>query len=313
MLGPIQGSDWLAQLNNNFSQIGNGNYVKAYYVDNVSGSSANNGASWTQAFAQVPQAITAWEALRLTLPNVYGKGVIYVRGTGTAYTALTALPNYCDVIGCGAPSNGNGTGIAIIGANGADGITDTNGTTANATRGLGLFNLQIKSGGAFFCADFGTLLRSEIAYCTFQADTVATSGAIRFRLASGGNHIHHNWMTGNGNVCHVLGIDVQGPNFDSNKIHDNLIVGTTKGVYVESTCSTGINGTAADNTVFYNNFIGDFGRGCAVAIDDDEPAGMISYVNNVVMGTALIQMANNGAAHVHGNVSANGFVAVTAS
>jgi hypothetical protein len=37
------------------------------------------------------------------------------------------------------------------------------------------------------------------------------------------------------------------------------------------------------------------------------------YAQNSVMGTNLITVANSGAARVHGNVSANGFVAVTAS
>jgi hypothetical protein len=108
-------------------------------------------------------------------------------------------------------------------------------------------------------------------------------------------------------------MQVQGGNFDSNRIEDNEIIGTTAGVLIDNTCSTGQNGTAADNTVFLHNVIGDLGRGCATAIDDNSPAGMINYVGNSVMGTALITCVNNGAARVHGNVSANGFVAVTAS
>jgi len=41
--------------------------------------------------------------------------------------------------------------------------------------------------------------------------------------------------------------------------------------------------------------------------------GYIQYAENSVMGTNLITIANSGAARCHGNVSANGFVAVTAS
>ena len=305
MFPQAQGAGWLNQINANFAAV-NPQYVQAYYVDNVNGSANNNGQAWSSAYAQISTAITAWEAWRALQANLYAKGVIYVRGTGTAYAALTALPSYCDIIGVGAQSNGNGTGIVMIGANGAAGIAGT-------ARGLGLFNLQIISGGAFYCADFVSLFRSEIAHCDFQAKDVATSGAIRFSASSGGNWIHDNWMTGSGNVCHVLGMDIAGPNFDSNRIERNLIVGTTNGVYVRSTCSTGQNGTAADNTVFDSNFIGDFGRGCAVAINDDEVSGMISYTNNIVYGTATITMVNNGVKRCHGNISYNGYATVTAS
>lgn len=292
--------------NNMLDAITIGMYVKSYFVDNVNGSASNTGLSWEAAFAQISTAITAWEAFRAAQANVYGRGVIYVRGTGTAYTALAALPSYCDIIGVGAEANGNGTGIVMIGANGADGIAGT-------ARGLGLYNLQIISGGAFWCADFVSLFRSRIERCCFQAKDNATNGAIRFSASSGGNNIINCHMTGSGNVIHAVGIQVQGGNFDSCRIEDNIIIGTTAGVLIDNTCSTGLNGTAADNTIFRHNVIGDLGRGCVTAIDDNSPAGMINYIENAVMGTALITCANNGAARVHGNVSANGFVAVTAS
>ena len=283
-----------------------GLYVKRYYVDNVNGAAENDGLSWGTAFAQITTAVTAWEAFRAAETNVYARGAIFVRGTDPAYTKLTALPSYCDIIGVGAESNGNGTGIVKIGADGADGIAGT-------ARGLGLYNLQIISGGAFWCCDFVNLFRSRIERCCFQAKDHATSGAIRFSSSSGGINIINCHMTGSGNVIHAVGIQVQGGNFDSCRIEDNIIIGTTAGVLIDNTCSTGLNGTAADNTIFRHNVIGDLGRGCVIAIDDNSPAGMINYIENSVMGTSLITCANNGAARVHGNVSANGFVAVTAS
>ncbi len=283
-----------------------GAYERTYYVDNVNGASGNDGLTRETAFAEVSQAITAWEAYRITLDNVYSHGAIRVRGTGVAYAALTALPNYCDIIGEGANPNGNGTGIVIIGADGADGIAGT-------ARGLGLYNIQFVSGGAFWCCDFVQLLRSKIEDCAFQAKDHATDGGIRFTGASGGVTIKNCHWLGSGNVIHKVGIEIAGPNFNDVVVEGCDIAGTTAGVLVDNTCSTGQNGTAADNSVFRQNSIGDFGRGCATAIDDNSLAGMIRYDGNYVMGTALITCANNGAARVHGNLSANGFVAVTAS
>jgi len=306
MKADFQGVDPQDWANNLVDSVMNDIYVRKYFVDNVNGSASNDGLTWATAFAQISTAITAWEAWRALQANIYGKGTIYVRGTGTAYTALAALPSYCDIIGVGAESNGNGTGIVMIGADGADGIAGT-------ARGLGLYNLQIISGGAFWCADFVSLFRSHIENCCFQAKDHATNGGIRFSASSGGNKILNNHWTGSGNVIHVVGMQVQGGNFDSNRIEDNIIIGTTAGVLIDNTCSTGQLGTAADNCVFRHNVIGDLGRGCVTAIDDNEIAGMINWIENSVMGTNLICCVNNGAARVHGNVSANGFVAVTAS
>lgn len=281
---------------------------KVYFVNNVTGLAANDGLSWETPMDEVSTAIAAAEAFRVleAANNRYVRNVIYVQGTGVAYAALTALPNYCDIVGVGANPNGNGTGIAMIGADGADGIAGT-------ARGLGLYNLQFISGGAFWCADFVSLFRSNIENCAFQTKDHASDGGIRFSDSSGGVTIRNCHWEGSGNVIAKVGIQVQGANFNDCKIEACDIHGTTAGVLVDNTCSTGSNGTAADNTVFKNNVIGDLGRGCVTAIDDNELAGMISYVGNYVMGTNLICCANNGAARVHGNLSANGFVAVTAS
>src|SRR3972149_5245751 len=213
MKADFQGVDPQDWANNLVDSVMNDIYVRKYFVDNVNGSASNDGLTWATAFAQISTAITAWEAWRALQANIYGKGTIYVRGTGTAYTALAALPSYCDIIGVGAESNGNGTGIVMIGADGADGIAGT-------ARGLGLYNLQIISGGAFWCADFVSLFRSHIENCCFQAKDHATNGGIRFSASSGGNKILDNHWTGSGNVIHVVGMQVQGGKFDSNPNED---------------------------------------------------------------------------------------------
>jgi hypothetical protein len=283
--------------------LSGGMYVKSYYVDNINGSASNAGLSWESAFAEISTAVTAWEAYRALQDNVYARGAIYVRGTGTAYTKLTALPSYCDIIGVGAEVRGNGTGIVMIGANGADGIAGT-------ARGLGLYNLQFISGGAFWCADFVSLFRSSIVHCAFQATTAAADGGIRFSGASGGLVIRDCLWKGSGDVICKVGIQASGTHLNESIIENNVIGGTTAGILIDNTVKNG------DQTVVRNNHIGDTGKGCVTAIDDNQPADLVGYLmycNNSVMGTNLITIANSGAARCHGNVSANGFVAVTAS
>jgi hypothetical protein len=277
-------------------------YEVHLWVDNVRGASGGPG-TYKAPFAQVSQAITAWVAILATLPNIYRRACIHVIGTGTAYTALTTLPAYlgADIVGEGAPACGNGTGIAIIGVNGADGITGT------AVRSMGLFNLQIRSGGAFWCMDIGNLLRSVIEDCHFMANSVAPDGGIRLTDASGGVRMRHNTWGGDNLQHPKVGIQLSGANFDNSLVEDNVIIGTTAGVLVDAACVKG------DLTVFRRNHIGDGGHGCVTAIDDNATTGTIMYDDNCVMGTNLICCVNNGAARVHGNKSANGFVAVTAS
>src|SRR5512137_206557 len=120
-------------------------YAKVYYVDNVNGLSTYNGLSWTKPFAQPSEAITAWEAYRAAQTNIYAKGLIKIRGTGTAYDALTALPSYCDMEGVGANPRGDGTGIVVIKGTGAD-------AAAGSARGLGLYNIQFTCSGAGYYA-----------------------------------------------------------------------------------------------------------------------------------------------------------------
>jgi hypothetical protein len=275
-----------------------------YFVNNISGNAYADGSDWDNAMDQVSTAITAAEAYRLAIlpsTNQYIRNRIFVQGTGTAYAALAALPNYCDIVGVGAVSWGNGAGIAAItGAGAADAV-------AGSARGLRIFNMQFIATGAFWSMDFVSLFRSEIAYCTFQALTTASDGALRFSGASGGNWIHDCTTGGSGLVVPKVGVQAQNQNFDHCRFEDNVLGGTTAGVLIDA----GV--IYADQTIFRHNHIGDTGWGCTTAIDDNSTAGKAMFVENSVMGSALITCVNNGAARVHGNVSANGFVAVTAS
>lgn len=255
---------------------------RTYYVNNISGDSGNDGLSWNSAFAQVSEAISASETYRQlqgTDTNDYIRNTIMVQGTGTAYTALTALPSYCDIVGLGAPPNGNGAGIAMIGAAGADGIAGT-------ARGLGLYNLQIIAGGdlLFYCMDFANLFRSIIKDCALFAAAHNTSGGMRFSLSSGGNKIVHNhWGSASAHSNFLTGMQIDGASFDHNEIEDNFIQGKNVGIKVESTVTQG------GWTIVRNNVIGNIaGEGCTIGVIDATVA-----TGNIEYSTTHIIYANN--------------------
>jgi parallel beta-helix repeat protein len=301
-LNNISAGSKKALLGDNLLNSVNDNYVgldypgRVYFVDNVSGSATNDGLSWGTAFAQISTAVTAWEAYRLTLANVYTRGKIYVMGTGVAYTAVTALPSYVDIIGVSSLSYGNGAGIAMVGVSGADAISGT-------ARGLNMYNLQFISGGAFWCADFVSLFRSEIAFCTFQNATAHADGGIRFSGSSGGLYIHDCQWTGSNDMSHKIGISVSGPNFDSCRIENNQIRASDKGIYIAATC------TISDNTVWKSNVIHGGRPGLTLGIHDAAVSGMQIYAGNYISATTPDTIVNLGSSRFVGNYSQNGFAA----
>ncbi|KKL50756.1 hypothetical protein LCGC14_2302310 [marine sediment metagenome] len=155
-----------------------------YYVNNITGNDTADGKSWNSAVAQPEQAIALSEASRLihvgTTTNDYIRNTIVVQGTGTAYTAVTEIPNYVNLIGLGADPRGNGTGIAKIdGAGAADAMS----VDSNGCRGLFMANLQFNNSGAasVYGADFAKLFRSRIEACVFS-----NSGYGGLRIVLGG-------------------------------------------------------------------------------------------------------------------------------
>jgi len=282
-------------------------YVKVYYVDNVNGSASYSGASWTKPFAQVSTAIAAWEAYRVTLTNVYERALINVRGTGTAYTALTALPNYCDIVGVGAFPYGDGTGIPCIG----DGATADLDAAAGSARGLGLFGLQFISSGNSWALDFVNLFRSEIAFCAFKAadptlGTVHTDGGIRFSGAAGGLYIHDNNWIGTNDSWHMHGLWAGGTHLNSSRVENNQIRAETAGVHLATT----VNG---DNTVFKSNTIHGGQRTLALGVNDLATAGFAIYSGNFISATKSNVLSNLGETRWIANYWKNGFAAVNAS
>jgi hypothetical protein len=289
-----------------------------YFVNNISGQAGNDGRDWNNAMDQVSTAVTAAEAYRATIlpsTNQYIRNRIFVQGTGTSYTALTALPSYCDIIGVGAMAYGDGAGIPVISGKGAAGTgVGAKAAFAGSARGLRLFGLQFETSGAFYCLDFVNLFRSEIAFCAFKASdptlaTLVTTGGIRFTANSGGNYIHDNmWMGGNDSwFTYGLVTASTVVIFNFNRIENNEIEAETAGVLIAAQTVTG------DGTKFKNNDFTGGNHTMAVAVDDNSTVGRILYTGNYCGSTDGGQLVNNGAIRWVGNYRINGFSAVTAS
>ncbi|MGA2488787.1 MAG: hypothetical protein ABSF99_01175 [Anaerolineales bacterium] len=284
--------------------ITGGVYVKRYYVDNVTGNdTTGDGLTWDSAYAQVTKAITAWETFRLAQTNVYARGAIFIRGTGVTYNYLTALPNYCDVIGVGADPRGNGAGIVVIGSDGAyNGATGVGGTTD--MRGTNWYNIQFVSGNASNYAFYAPIAyRCRFENCTFGTTANGAAGPLAgLYIAAGSGTVIKNCSTvANKGEC-VSGLKigddggVSTKNFSQCLVEDCVWVGSTNGVLA--------NAYLCDQTDFRHNSIYGASYGIRDTSTETNIYGAIFYDDNYVTsaGTAIsIPNTGNSAAQCRGN------------
>jgi len=155
---------------------------RTYYVNNISGSASADGLSWNSAMSQLSYAVTASEAYRAipaSATNEYIRNTIVMQGTGTTYTAVSALPSYADVIGLGAPPFGDGAGIVVIGD--ATGAADG---AAGSTRGSTWTNMQFVGAGSYYAIDLAIAYRTMFEMCAFGGNASAAACAIAFNVVS---------------------------------------------------------------------------------------------------------------------------------
>jgi len=273
-------------------------YGRIYFVNNITGNSAFDGLSWATPFAQVSEAITASEAFRqlpggATTTNDYQRNIIYVQGTETAYTALTALPNYCDIIGIGAEPRGNGGGIARISQG-----TGTDTVSADAVRGLYMANMQLTGSGTGIAMDLAVCFRSTFENCVFVNKT--TGGV---RISNGGGIVFRDCQIGGGDTVNpISGLLNTGDNFNNVLVENCYIHGTTYGVTIGN--------AAMNNTWFKDNYI--YG-GTAGVLDQSllgqGVQGAIYTGNYVYSGSAGFTITTEGSYKTVGNyvnVAGNG-------
>ena len=302
--------------NGNRPVLGAGGYPadypgRVYHVNNITGLSTNDGLSWAQAMDEVSTAITASEAYRQlqgTDTNDYIRNIIYVQGTGTAYTSLTALPSYCDLIGIGADVRGNGSGIARIGSDAN--TTPASGVDATAVRGLYLEGLQFQAGSGYEAFDCADIFRSKIVDCAFVTNAggaLAPSAGLTFGRSSGliVDNCHWGGASGSGGAFDI-GIHVSGTHFHNTIIRHCHITGVV-GIQIDVAC------TSPYFSEVHDCFIGSGFDEQTLSVDDNSGQSHVVFRNNQLAtnGTLLA----NGAGRWINNWITNGVapVAVTAS
>lgn len=284
---------------------GAGYLGKTYYVNNITGSSGNSGKSWNSAMDEPSTAITAWETYRATLAtnNQMVRGRIFIQGTATEYTALTALPLYCDVIGLGADPRGNGDGIVQIGA--ATG-TGEDGVDATATvRGTNFSNIQFQAGKDGYAFRGTNLFRCRWDNCVF-----ATNGSPAGRPAAGfsaavcsGNVWKDcHWITASSTATdNAVGFQITGAHFHNCLVENCFITGATAAVEIAAGCINGY------GSWFKDCYIGYGSETSAIGVDDNATAGFIMYTGCYVFATDSFSLANNGSGRIIGCTAANAF------
>jgi hypothetical protein len=279
-----------------------------YYVNNVSGSASNDGLTWDTAFAQIATAVTAVGTFQAAASDVETRCIIYIAGTATAYTGLTALPSYCDLVGVGASIRGNGSGIPRIGSDTAaeDGVL----MASTDIRGTNFYNLQFQAGTAKSCFTIRNIYRSEFHNCAFMVNGVAASCTTGFTCAKGSGVIMDNchWGTSS-NVEPTLGLSVTGTHWHHCKVTNCEITGLTAAVSIDATT------TSNYGSVFKHNLIGSNYGTCAIGISDASTVGNIIYAGNYINATKSNEIATAATTSVlrfPGNLVANAFAAVSA-
>ncbi|KKL27258.1 hypothetical protein LCGC14_2386980 [marine sediment metagenome] len=202
---------------------------RVYFVNNITGKSDSVGTSWDTAMDQPQTAITASEVFRQDRGSVstndYIRNTIVIQGTGTAYTAVTAIPNYTDIIGLGADPRGNGTGIAQIDA---AGIADCISIGSAGCRGLYMVNIQCdaSAAGSFVGLDAEKLFRSRIEGCAFT-----NQGVSGIRILVGGGVYINDCACTNDTFAQITGLTLgTGATNNGHKITNCEFFGDTQGV-----------------------------------------------------------------------------------
>ncbi len=255
---------------------------RKYFVNNITGSSTGLGVSWDTAMDELSTAITASEVYRQDRGSVstndYIRNTIVMQATGTAYSDVSALPNYCDIVGLGATTRGNGAGIVRIdGAGVADAMAGT-------ARGLGLYNLQCMQSvaGSVYGLDLATCFRSTIESCGF-----VNNGSAGIRVVQGGSIVMKDVHCGHDTVAQLYGLYVAGStNFNACLVTDSDFFGDTAGVYLGN--------TTMKETVFRDCHAGGGLHGWRDTMANGQGQAVAHYINCYGFGTTSSNINDGG-------------------
>jgi hypothetical protein len=273
------------------ASYGFGNYNtlgRTYFVNNITGSSANDGLTWDRAMDELSTAVTASEVYRQdrgsVTTNDYIRNTIVIQGTGTTYAAVSSLPSYTDVIGLGAYPFGDGTGIVVLGdaTGAADGL-------AGSIRGTNFFNMQFVGAGSYYAADLAVAYRSGFEMCAFGGNASSAACAIAFNVVSASGLVLRDCKTIMHAAAPVIGwaMSTAGGNWNECIMENCHGYGSTTGYtnagYLQ-------NGSVVKNCVFYGGTTGLSDTSAQTGM-----GGLAMYVGNYASGgTTGMTVTNQG-------------------
>lgn len=298
----MSGSDSQVQFELKLASLDKSQYVKVYYLDIDAGISGASGLDRSESMAEVSEAITTWEAYRLTLSNPYSRAAMYIFGGASAYAKLTALPNYCDMIGVGAQVRGNGTGIARIGDDAN--TTPAAGVDAPEARGLGVYDLQFQAGSGYPAFDCDDLFRSELVRCAFFSNLTAVepSAGLTLARASGLLVDECHWGGASGAGDPAVGLHVTGTHFHNAVVRNCYIIGDI-GIQIDAAC------VSTYYSVVENSYVGSGYSEQTLSIDDNSLEGHTVFRNLSLATNGTLK--SNGAGRWINNWITNGTAPVT--
>lgn len=280
---------------------------RTYFVNNITGSSSNDGLSWGTAMDEVSTAITASETYRelggvesgaAVTTNDYVRNTIMVQGTATAYTGITDLGEYYNLIGLGVPSDGIGgtiwnttvlTGMARIGSDTVSigGMYDLDGEYS----GVYVSNIHFQTGGTNPAFGVDELYQCKFEDCGFfyAKDQATAAPDAWFEIYSAITGMIMNRCSGGGNAgvtdrpAYGFHVKTGADRFTYSRMRDCQWTGSTAAFMVAATVIYG-QGTV----IGPDNFFGAFGHGVCTAGIKDLPArseaqgGGITYIHNYI-------------------------------
>lgn len=231
-----------------YSSIG-----RTYYVNNITGASANNGLSWDTPFAQPSEAIAASETFRelgggapTVTTNDYIANTICIQGTSTLYTGITDLGERCYILGISAGlMRDGGSGQVRIGSLTTDGCDD-----ATNCRGNTVYNIQFLGGGNNMYAFRNTawIQRSRFHEVTFMQGAADLEACFYAAAISGTVFERCHFVTNAGTSPALYSVQIAG------QCSDNLWIGNTFGVGATAIFDIGTitlhTGTVIKNNLF---------------------------------------------------------------
>jgi len=260
---------------------------RTYFVNNVTGSSTNDGLSWANAMDEVTTAITASETYRelggveggaAVVTNDYVRNTIMVQGTDTVYAGIVDLGEEYNLIGLASPTGGRGW----MADSTCGGVQIGNTTTAGLEGASGDFtgvyisNVQLLSYDATPIFATATLDQACIEDVGFYIASTATSqpeDAFSITTGCNGTVLRRCHVGNNAQLTSRPkdGVHISGAAFRNCLVEYCMFCGSEKAFHIPSSC------LYSDGTMVRHNSLGNHGHGsCDYGIYDANPTGVSS-------------------------------------